>query len=564
MKRVNSSNKTSGHSKFNYRSLVAGLFIAGGVFQLVTPALAAPAADTTISNTATATYTDPSNPSTPITAQSNTVTITVAEVAGITVVSANTPTNLQPGSTVPYDFRITNAGNDPTRFVVPNVVTVSGTGGGTQSGNLLISYDGTTYTDITTLPGYNATTKELTTNGVAANGTILVRAQILVPANAAGGSTITVRLGNTGGTDLQNQSFNASGNNTDVYTKDDNTLTTPAGEAATTSPVGGEKEASATLSGTVGNIASVLNGPLNTPGATGPDTTTNTDFTNKAVAPTNSTPGATNNDPSVVTFTNTLQNTGNTTTTFLIQPNTLLPNTLPTTGTTTITIAPTGGTAGTFSWNGTSWSTITPASVSIAAGAQVNYTVAVDLPLGTKLSTDLKTIGDLTSAQGGYGVPIVAFVDQGTAGLDANDPQNITINRTYLGYVTMYKEAQIYNPDGTIGTPIVSFTSDPAALTGKLTTTGQVIEYRISYKNISENAGTTGSIGLSAASFTITEDGTAGTNNWGTTTTHVSATDARAGASVTTIGTPITGYTDTVGTLQPGDTGALNIQRKLN
>jgi hypothetical protein len=50
---------------------------------MVLPALSAgTAAGTNISNTATATYNDPNNPGTTLDAQSNTVTVTVAEVAG--------------------------------------------------------------------------------------------------------------------------------------------------------------------------------------------------------------------------------------------------------------------------------------------------------------------------------------------------------------------------------------------------------------------------------------------------------------------------------------------------
>jgi len=94
VKRVNLNNRTSVKPKFNYRSLVAGLFIAGGVFQLVTPVLADTAGGTTISNTATATYTDPST-NTTLNATSNTVTITVAEVAGIDVSPLNTPGSAQ-------------------------------------------------------------------------------------------------------------------------------------------------------------------------------------------------------------------------------------------------------------------------------------------------------------------------------------------------------------------------------------------------------------------------------------------------------------------------------------
>lgn len=74
-----------------YRSLIAATLVVNGIFQFVAPVLAeGTSAGTSISNTATATYEDPNNPGTTINTTSNTVVVTVAEVAGITVTGAGT------------------------------------------------------------------------------------------------------------------------------------------------------------------------------------------------------------------------------------------------------------------------------------------------------------------------------------------------------------------------------------------------------------------------------------------------------------------------------------------
>ena len=81
-------------------------------------------AGTSISNTATATYEDDDGNS--FDASSNTVTVTVAEVAGIEITASGTTNNddnndgnLNNGDTVDFDFTVTNVGNDPTRFRIP-------------------------------------------------------------------------------------------------------------------------------------------------------------------------------------------------------------------------------------------------------------------------------------------------------------------------------------------------------------------------------------------------------------------------------------------------------------
>jgi hypothetical protein len=570
VKIVKSNNRTSVKPKFSYRSLVAGLFIAGGVFQLVTPVLAAPAANTTISNTATASYTDPSTGTT-LSATSNTVTVTVAEVAGIDVSPLNTPGSAQPGGTLNYDFKITNTGNDPTRFVLPSTATITGTGvaGASISQIITAGVDGILgNADDQTIPVGGA---PLLTSSVAANGIVNVRVVLAIAANAAPG-TVTVEYGKSLDPTSTNQAYAANGTGNgalDIYTNDNTDPSTVTGEVAG-APVNLTREDSATLDGVIGNVAGVLNGTNGNPAATGDGVNNNTDFTNMAVAPTDSKPGSTANDPGAVTFTNTLSNTGNAPATFLLRPD-APGSTIPTGTTATITA---GGTSATFTWNGTAW-TGTPVSVSVTPGTPVNYTVAVNLPAGTKLSTDLTTPGDLTTPTatvvGGYAVPILAFVDANKDGIvQVTEPQNLTTERTYLGYVAMYKEAQILETDGT--TVVQPFTTDAIALTGKLTP-GRIVEYRISYKNISEAAAaTTGSSILNATNLQIVEDGITGGNNWALDqdvngimdTAHVSATDA--GGTVVTTGTApdVTKYVDTVSSLAPGASGKLNVQRKMS
>ena len=79
-----------------YRQLLTAALLVGGTFQIASSALAQTAAtptptsaNTSISNTATATYNDAGNPTGPaLNSTSNTVTITVAEIAGLYINTA--------------------------------------------------------------------------------------------------------------------------------------------------------------------------------------------------------------------------------------------------------------------------------------------------------------------------------------------------------------------------------------------------------------------------------------------------------------------------------------------
>ena len=114
-----------------YRPLIISGLLTAGLFHIVPKVIAATAAGTSISNTATATYTDPNVPGTTLNSTSNTVTVTVAEVAGISVTPAGTIDNttnnpaVLPGDELLFDFTIANIGNDSTTFYLPSAATVS-------------------------------------------------------------------------------------------------------------------------------------------------------------------------------------------------------------------------------------------------------------------------------------------------------------------------------------------------------------------------------------------------------------------------------------------------------
>ncbi|MCS6812340.1 MAG: hypothetical protein NZ772_02010 [Cyanobacteria bacterium] len=242
---------------------LAFLLITSGVLRAVLPSLAQTAAGTPINNQATGTYEDPANPGIPIGTQSNTVTVTVAEVAGITVtgggVTDTTPgTPVSPGDLLRYDFVVTNVGNDPTRFRIPNTAAISGPA--TIAGNLQVSFDGgTTFTDIV---GTELITPDTAAGLIQPGRSVIVRVNVTVnPTAAITDPPIVVRFGQTPG-DAQNQPRIADGG--DVYTVDGTAAgATPIAEVPG-APVNGDREASATQSIPVGSNPQALAAILKT------------------------------------------------------------------------------------------------------------------------------------------------------------------------------------------------------------------------------------------------------------------------------------------------------------
>lgn len=189
------------------RSLIATLLMSGGLLNSVAPAFAQtvplPAANSEISNTATATYTDPADPTnTPVNTVSNTVTVTVAKIAGI-VVSANgfsqpnTTDGFRPGEIVRSNFEVTNTGNDGVQFNIPKLADVS-----TNVTFSQVEYNTGTvavpiWTPVTAAGGATSAT-------IAVGGKLQVRIVSTINANAVSGDNIVTTLGNTSTPGLPN------------------------------------------------------------------------------------------------------------------------------------------------------------------------------------------------------------------------------------------------------------------------------------------------------------------------------------------------------------------------
>jgi hypothetical protein len=196
-----------------YRALTLATILAGGgTLQLASSLLAQPATGT-ISNTATATYQDPNDPNNTFTAVSNTVTVKIAEVAGITVVAA-TPNdqnggNVTTGDTLDFVFTVTNVGNDTTNIFIPGRNQIAPATSGLKTDTTLVvkadlDNDGTYET---TIPAGGFTT----TTPIAPNAQIKIQVTGDVSATTVG-APISVSLGNTGATpNQQNIPYSADG-----------------------------------------------------------------------------------------------------------------------------------------------------------------------------------------------------------------------------------------------------------------------------------------------------------------------------------------------------------------
>ncbi|MBW4575198.1 MAG: hypothetical protein KME08_07930 [Aphanothece sp. CMT-3BRIN-NPC111] len=238
------SKKIAINSTSAYRRWVAAALVTGGMFQLAAPVLAdGTAAGTTISNTATGTY-DDGNGST-IQTVSNTVEITVAEVAGVTVSNAgvdnvtSSGAVLQAGNTADFKFNVTNVGNDPTKFFLPSASILNGAsavlnGTATSISYQLLDANGTGTGAVT-----NVTGNGLQTVSVPASSQIRVTVRVTIDTNATG--SVSVTLGNTTPVGTQNVARTANAN--DVYTVDNADADGVANEQAGV-PVNGVREAS--------------------------------------------------------------------------------------------------------------------------------------------------------------------------------------------------------------------------------------------------------------------------------------------------------------------------------
>jgi uncharacterized repeat protein (TIGR01451 family) len=274
--------------------LVSALFLSGQGLFLLRPAIAMPDAGTVIENQATGSFQNDIDPllgQTVQTIESDKVTLTVAEIAGISVISAgiseaaSTVNNaglyqgdgtINAGDIVYYDYLITNIGNDPTQFFIPDspFSIINGTFDLVNNPIQVLAYNPTGIggniapTTLVTVPtGGKRTgpdTATGTTGGLLAKdgiiypgGSVTIRVPIKVNTTATAGQSVSVIMGNTPPNDnsvgTQNQVY-LNNNNKDIYTQDnpdDTTNTANVVVETTDPPINGDttnhrQEASAT------------------------------------------------------------------------------------------------------------------------------------------------------------------------------------------------------------------------------------------------------------------------------------------------------------------------------
>src|SRR2546428_8188077 len=162
---------------------------------LSTQALAQTPGGTTISNQASATYSDGTNSYSTV---SNTVTVIASNVSGLAITpdAGSNPTVVAGQTGVLYNFTVTNTGNFTDKVhLVPGSAHLSGTGSGTITRTFIdVDNSGTINggdTDIT-----NATADSA---DIAQNGSIHVLVEVSIGAGNSAGQTVVAVLGDAGG-----------------------------------------------------------------------------------------------------------------------------------------------------------------------------------------------------------------------------------------------------------------------------------------------------------------------------------------------------------------------------
>jgi hypothetical protein len=264
-------------------------------------------------------------------------------------------------------------------------------------------------------------------------------------------------------------------------------------------------------------VGAVLVGPSGAPAAVGP-TDNNDDYTNKAVNTgiAGVAPGGVTTALGQIIYTNTIQNTGNTSDTFTIDAPTV----------------PAGFTVEVSTNGGGSYTTVSgggSTTLAIAFASSANILVRITEPAGKTVLTGYDTIIRATS-------------------VSTPAANNKTIDRLYTGFVRLDKAFSVANGTG------VGAATDAVP--------GAVITYTITYTNVSTSNGDANCVKLTASNVVITEDGLSAPNNWGTYTTNSgSPSDSGTGAVVTVSATK---YTDTIASLAPGASAAFTFKRSIN
>ena len=272
---------------------------------------------------------------------------------------------------------------------------------------------------------------------------------------------------------------------------------------------------------TITQLGTVLIGTSGHPEAS--NTTTNDDYTNKSVNTgiAGVVFGSNTTADGTVVYTNTLKNTGNADDIF-----TLTAPTVPSGFTVEI-----------------STNVVTPSYTDVSNG-----TAFVTVAIAYNSSADV--LVRITEPSGNAVLSSFDIVIHAVSGITA-DNTNDTIDRLYTGFIRLTKSAVVLNSNLAKG---ASTDAVPGAR----------ITYSVAYSNLASTGGTN-CVTLNAGNLVITEDGTAGSNNWGTSTSHVvsSAADSRSGTITGDAVTTSTVLTDTIASLLAGQTGTFSFARLI-
>src|SRR5712671_2663318 len=196
---------------------------------------------TTISNQASATYSDGTNAYSTV---SNTVTVTVSNVSGLAITpdAGSNPTVVAGQTAVLFNFTVTNTGNftDKVHFVAGSA-HLAGTASATITRTFIdLDNSGTINTGDTDITNVAADSLD-----IAQNGSIHVLVEVSVAAGSSAGQTVQVVLGDAGGTTpFDNQPVAAPSTN-EVRT-------------VSAASVNGQREAKGDITVTVDNDAKLL------------------------------------------------------------------------------------------------------------------------------------------------------------------------------------------------------------------------------------------------------------------------------------------------------------------
>jgi len=306
---------------------------------------------------------------------------------------------------------------------------------------------------------------------------------------------------------------------------------------------------------------SVLNGPSGFPGATGPDGTTNTDYTalsytdgGNACCLSATNGGNVETVPAsatAVTFTNSIQDTGNKYDVYTLSSATGSGLSALPAGWTVKYESPAAGLPATANCANVPGNTVIT-TLCVESGATVNYQTIYTPPATATTFTAYTPYGDAITATSG---------NTATA-------TNITIDEFFVGgFVKLTKTVADAAGTGCASatTFVVSTTANP----------GDCVQYTITYLNVAPTGGTN-DVTLNATSLVITENGSAAGTTNGTAYTNSWATNSGGlyAAPVDSLGNTLGGYsggtavgsttfTDTIASLAAGASGNVTFKVQI-